>query len=76
MSIYERYELLDIVNDGPVKTFRAREIQTGQIVAVHLLLPLSDPQGILQKVRIVNRSCTTGIAGIRGPRRYFICGHE
>ena len=53
MSIYERYELLDIVNDGPVKTFRAREIQTGQIVAVHLLLPLSDPQGILQKVRLL-----------------------
>ena len=23
MSIYERYELLDIVHDGPVKTFRA-----------------------------------------------------
>ena len=38
MSIYERYELLEIVNDGPVKTFRARQIQTGQIVAVHLLI--------------------------------------
>ena len=51
MSIYERYELLELVNDGPVKTFRARQVQTGQIVAIHLLLPASNPQSIIQKVR-------------------------
>ena len=36
MSFYERYELLEIVSDGPVKTFSARQVQTGQNVAVHL----------------------------------------
>ena len=52
MSIYERYELLNIVHDGPVKTFSARQIQTGQIVAVHLLVnPAAEAQLLMQKVR-------------------------
>src|SRR3954468_20642677 len=52
MSIYERYELLNIVNEGPVKTFRARQIQTGQDVAVHLLVgPSIDPQTVVTRVR-------------------------
>ncbi len=52
MSIYQRYELLEIVHDGQVKTFAARQIQTGQIVAVHLLIdPSLDSQELLKKVR-------------------------
>ena len=52
MSIYQRYELLDIVHDGAVKTFAARQIQTGQTVAVHLLIgPSIDSQELLNKVR-------------------------
>src|SRR5438876_1134476 len=51
MSIYERYELLGIVNEGPVKTFSARQIQSGQPVAVHLLIAYTDPQNLMQKVR-------------------------
>ena len=52
MGIYQRYELLDIVHDGPVKTFAARQIQTGQTVAVHLLIgPSIDSQELLNKVR-------------------------
>ena len=52
MSIYQRYELLEIVHDGPVKTFAARQIQTGQTVAIHLLIdPSPDSQELLKKVR-------------------------
>src|SRR5688500_17347264 len=38
MSIYEKYELLGVVVDGPIKTFAARQAQGGREVAVHLLL--------------------------------------
>ena len=36
MSLYERYELLDLNRDDGVKTFDAREIATGRPLKVHL----------------------------------------
>ena len=38
MSLYERYELLDLNRDDGVKTFEAREIATGRPVKVHLFV--------------------------------------
>lgn len=49
MSFYQRYELLDVLNDGAVKTFRARQVQSGQIVAVHVLI--GPQQSLLNKVK-------------------------
>jgi len=52
MSFYERYELLEILNDGPIKTFSARQLQTGQHVAVHLLIgPNTQHEILINKVR-------------------------
>ena len=38
VSLYERYELLDLNRDDGVKTFEAREIATGRPVKVHLFV--------------------------------------
>ncbi len=43
MSLYERYELLDLNRDIGVKTFDAREIATGRPVRVHLFVKPSAP---------------------------------
>lgn len=43
MSLYERYELLDLNRDIGVKTFEAREIATGRPVKVHLFVQPSAP---------------------------------
>ncbi|HWE52983.1 MAG TPA: hypothetical protein VG273_24540 [Bryobacteraceae bacterium] len=43
MSLYERYELLDLNRDIGVKTFEAREIATGRPVRVHLFVQPSAP---------------------------------
>ncbi len=43
MSLYERYELLDLNRDDGVKTFEAREIATGRPVKVHLFVRPSAP---------------------------------
>lgn len=43
MSLYERYELLDLSRDIGVKTFEAREIATGRPVKVHLFVHPSAP---------------------------------
>lgn len=43
MSLYERYELLDLNRDIGVKTFEAREIATGRPVKVHLFVHPSAP---------------------------------
>ena len=43
MSLYERYELLDLTRDIGVKTFEAREIATGRPVRVHLFVKPSAP---------------------------------
>ncbi|MEO8051393.1 MAG: hypothetical protein ABI833_13330 [Acidobacteriota bacterium] len=43
MSLYERYELLDLNRDIGVKTFEAREIATGRPVRVHLFVHPSAP---------------------------------
>src|SRR5688572_3235432 len=52
MSFYERYELLEILNDGPIKTFSARQVQTGLHVAVHLLIgPITHHEILINKVR-------------------------
>jgi hypothetical protein len=38
MSFYDRYELLDLARDGEIKTFTARQRDTGRTVSVHLLV--------------------------------------
>lgn len=43
LSLYERYELLDLNRDMGVKTFEAREIATGRPVKVHLFVHPSAP---------------------------------
>jgi hypothetical protein len=43
LSLYERYELLDLNRDMGVKTFEAREIATGRPVKVHLFVYPSAP---------------------------------
>ena len=43
VSLYERYELLDLNRDLGVKTFEAREIATGRPVKVHLFEHRSAP---------------------------------
>src|SRR6476660_984007 len=43
LSLYERYELLDLNRDRGVKTFEAREIATGRPVKVHLFVHPSAP---------------------------------
>jgi hypothetical protein len=43
VSLYERYELLDLNRDIGVKTFEAREIATGRPVKVHLFVQPSAP---------------------------------
>ena len=43
MSLYERYELLDLNRDIGVKTFEARELATGRPVKVHLFVHPSAP---------------------------------
>jgi len=43
VSLYERYELLDLNRDDGVKTFEAREIATGRPVKVHLFVRPTAP---------------------------------
>jgi hypothetical protein len=43
VSLYERYELLDLNRDMGVKTFEARELATGRPVKVHLFVHPSAP---------------------------------
>jgi hypothetical protein len=43
VSLYERYELLDLNRDIGVKTFEARELATGRPVKVHLFVHPSAP---------------------------------
>ena len=43
VSLYERYELLDLSRDDGVKTFEARELATGRPVKVHLFVHPSAP---------------------------------
>jgi hypothetical protein len=43
VSLYERYELLDLNRDDGVKTFDAREIATGRPLKVHLFVHPSAP---------------------------------
>ena len=38
MSFYDRYELLDLARDEEIKTFTARQRDTGRTVSVHLLV--------------------------------------
>jgi hypothetical protein len=50
VSLYERYELLDLNRDDGVKTFEAREIATGRPVKVHLFVrPAAPLQAALLK---------------------------
>lgn len=50
VSLYERYELLDLNRDVGVKTFEAREIATGRPVKVHLFVhPAAPLQALLLK---------------------------
>jgi hypothetical protein len=50
VSLYERYELLDLNRDDGVKTFEAREIATGRPVRVHLFVrPAAPLQAALLK---------------------------
>jgi hypothetical protein len=43
VSLYDRYELLDLSRDLGVKTFEARQISTGRPVKVHLFEHRSAP---------------------------------
>jgi hypothetical protein len=43
VSLYERFELLDLDRDDGVKTFAAREISTGRPVKVHLFVRADAP---------------------------------
>lgn len=50
MDFYERFELLDLVQDTGVKTFEAREVATGRPVRVHLFVsPRAPLQAALLK---------------------------
>src|SRR5688572_33445805 len=54
MSFYTRYEMMDILQDGPVKTFSARQNATGRTVAVHLFLTRTpETTSLFQQVRNV-----------------------
>lgn len=56
VSLYERYELLDLNRDAGVKTFEAREIATGRPVKVHLFVhPTAPLQAALLKA--IDRLC-------------------
>src|SRR5689334_24657735 len=53
MSFYSTYELMELVKDDGIKSFRAREIATGRDVLVHLF---SNPDSLetqfsIQKIR-------------------------
>src|SRR5579871_2637675 len=41
MGFYDRFQLLDLLRDDGIRTFRAREIATGRFVEAHLILPES-----------------------------------
>jgi len=43
VSLYERFELLDLDRDDGVKTFEGREISTGRPVKVHLFVHADAP---------------------------------
>ena len=43
VSLYERFELLDLDRDDGVKSFAAREIPTGRLVKVHLFVHAAAP---------------------------------
>jgi hypothetical protein len=43
VSLYERYELLELDRDDGVKTFQGREIATGRPVKVHLFVAPASP---------------------------------
>jgi hypothetical protein len=50
VSLYQRYELLDLNRDDGVKTFEAREIATGRPVKVHIFVrPAAPLQAALLK---------------------------
>ena len=54
MSFHTKYELEQLVSDGPTKTFRARQVSSGAEVFLHLLDKGgedSDPSAVIGKVR-------------------------
>jgi hypothetical protein len=54
MSFHTKYELEQLVSDGPTKTFRARQVSSGAEVFLHLLDKSgedSDPSAVIGKVR-------------------------
>jgi hypothetical protein len=57
MSFYKKYELIDVLRDDGVKTFQAKEIETGRAVEVHLFVGVpgkSDPPyAVLEAVRSI-----------------------
>ena len=63
MSLYDKYELLEVERDGAVKTFRARQIATGRVVSTHLLLG-SVSGAVLDAARQVSASAGTEIMEI------------
>ena len=56
MSLLEHFELLDLLREGPVRTFRARERSTGRAVEAHLFTPSAELLSGLDRLRESQRS--------------------
>jgi len=57
MSFYKKYELIDVLRDDGVKTFQAKEIESGRLLEVHLIVGIpgkSDPPySVLEAIRTI-----------------------
>jgi len=70
VSFYDQFELLDLVRDDGVKSFRARELATGRMVEVHVfansLAPIS--RALLHKLdKLASADSAAGPAGQSAP---------
>src|SRR5437016_7001058 len=52
VGFYDRFELLELVRDDGVKTFKAREVATGRAVEAHLFVNPYAPLSIALLARI------------------------
>lgn len=52
MSFYDRFELLDPVRDDGIKTFQARETETGRMLEAHLFVRPRAPESVALLAKI------------------------
>jgi tetratricopeptide (TPR) repeat protein len=76
MGFYQEYELLGLVQDGPTKTLRAREIATDRAVFLHLLTGAMAPeaqQSLLKRAEeLASRTSSVLTVGEFAGTRYVV----